>query len=385
MKNESEMSSPQEDHAQNDHAQNDHATARARPDVTRVTQLLDLKSVSVFGLFLLAFFWVLSETRGLFLPVVIAGLLTFLLDPIVRWLHRFKIPRSVAAACVLLTFLALFGLGVHSSLEPAQEWIGDLPKSMKQVERKLQRLMEPVEEVSEAAREVERLAKIPGGDTTQKVEVSSTPSLGESLYDGTLSLLLTTAVVLILTYFLLASGDLFLQKLVRMLPRMHDRKKVVGIARQIQQEVSTHLFTISMINVALGMCVGLATYWIGLPDPLIWGVMAAGLNFIPYVGAMGGMVILLGASLLHFDEPLHALLPSAVYLLLTSIEGSLVTPTILGRRLSLNPVVIFLGLFFWGWIWGVAGAFLAVPLLIALKIVCDHLEPLAPIGEFLGR
>lgn len=363
----------------------------SNPEASPTTNLrllevpFDLEKMSVFGLFLIAFFWVLSEARALFLPVVISGLLTFLLDPIVRWIHGFRIPRSLAAATVLVTFLAIFSFGIHRSIEPAQEWIGDLPRSMKQVERKLNRLMEPVEEVSEAAREVERLAKMPGGDEAPTVEVSSTPSLGESLYDGTLTLLLTTGVVLILTYFLLASGDLFLQKLVRMLPRLHDRRKVVGISRQIQREVSTHLFTITLINFSLGGCVALATYWIGLPDPLIWGAMAALLNFIPYLGAMGGMVILFGASLLHFEEPLHALLPSAVYLLLTSLEGSLVTPMILGRRLSLNPVVIFLGLFFWGWIWGVAGAFLAVPLLIATKIVCDHVSPLQPIGEFLGR
>ena len=345
----------------------------------------DLGTLSSIGLFLIAFFVVLSYARSLFLPIVVAGLLTFLFDPVVRWLHRLKLPRSVAAALVLLTVLGLLSFGVHRFLKPTRAWLEDAPRSMQRVERKLTRLMKPVEEVNEAAREVERLTKIPAGGQSQTVEVRNNPSLGESIYDGPLDLLVSTGVTLILTYFLLASGDFFLQKLVRMLPRLSDQKKVVGIARQIQRDVSTHLFTISLINGGLGICVGFMAWLFGLPNPVIWGGMAALLNFVPYIGALGGIFVLFGASLLHFDEPLHALLPPIAYLLLTTTEGSLITPMVLGHRLALNPVVIFLGLFFWGFIWGVPGALLAVPLLISFKIVCDHLEPLEPIGVLLGR
>lgn len=359
------------------------------PDVFQLQALLtgplDLRTVSLFGLFAIAFFVTLHLARSLFLPIVIAGLVTLLLNPTVSLLSRWRLPRGAAAAVVLLSFISLIAVGVHSTFEPASKWIEEAPSSLRQVERKVRRLLKPVEEVSEAARQVERLTQMQDADKPAPVELNSDPSLGKSLFEGTQNLLVSAGVVLILSFFLLSSGDLFLHKVVRMLPRMKDRKKIVNISRQIQRDVSTYLLTISSINVLLAVCVGTMTHFMGLPNPMLWGVMAATFNFVPYLGAIAGMVILGGASLLTFDDPIQALVPPLIYLALTALEGSIVTPLALGHRLSLNPVVIFLGLFFWGWIWGVAGALLAVPLLISAKIICDHLEPLEPIGELLGR
>ncbi len=358
------------------------------PDAFQLKALLagpfDLRTLSLTGLFLIAFFFTLSVARGLFLPIVVAVLLTFLFDPPVRYLDRRGVPRGLASALVLLVFIGLLGFGFERTLEPARGWMEQVPGNLRQLERKVKRILEPVEEVSQAARQVERLAQMQDDDNEAPLEVSSNPSLGKSIFDGTQSLLFGTGVVLVMTFFLLSSGDLFLHKVVRMLPRLHDRKKVVGIARQVQRDVSTHLLTITSINLSLGACVALATQMIGLPNAVLWGVMAALLNFVPYLGAIAGTLFLTGASLLTFDDLSHMLAAPAVYLVLTAVEGSLMTPLVLGRRLSLNPVVIFLGLFFWGWIWGVAGALLAVPLLISFKITCDHLEPLEPIGELLG-
>lgn len=348
-----------------------------------LTGPVDLRTVSVTGLFLITFFYTLHAARDLFLPIVLAVLLTVLLDPAVRFLSRLRLPRGVASAVVMLSVLGVLGFGFQRTLEPTRSWMEDAPSNMRRIERKVRRLMKPVEEVSEAARQVERLAQIQGGDQ-KPLEVKSDPSLGKSIFDGTQELLFLTGIVLVLTYFLLSSGDLFLQKLVRMLPRLHDRKKLVRIARQIQRNVSTHLLTITMINLTLAVCVGVAMHFVGLPNPVLWGVMAALFNFVPYLGAVLGTLVLTGASLLTFDDLPRALLAPAIYLALTTLEGSLITPTILGRRLALNPVVVFLGLFFWGWIWGIPGALLAVPLLISFKIICDHLEPLEPIGELLG-
>jgi predicted PurR-regulated permease PerM len=199
-----------------------------------------------------------------------------------------------------------------------------------------------------------------------------------------LNLLATVGAVTILLYFLLASGDLFLLKLVRVLPRFEDKKIAVTIVHEVRHDVSHYLLTITLINIGLGVATGIAMFWLGMPNPLLWGVMAASFNFIPYLGAMASAIILTLVALLTFDELGRILLVPGVFLVLTSLEGGFVTPAIVGRRLTLNPVAIFVWLTFWGWLWGVPGMLLAVPMLAILKIVCDHVQPLNSVGEFLG-
>lgn len=359
-----------------------------QPDVSDLRQLftgpISIQGLALVGLFILAIFYTLYLARSFLLPVVLAILLAFLLAPAVRWLSKHGLPRPFSAALILLTLLAVLGLGLHSTMDPAREWLGKAPRKLRQVERKVKKLLRPVEEVSAAARQVEKMAAI-SPENGQKVEVKQQPSLGESLFDGTQNLLFGGGAMLILLYFLLASGDLFLRKLVHLLPRLSDGKRVVRIAHQIQRDISTHLITITLINGALGVAIGFAMYWLGMPSPVLWGTVAAVFNFVPYLGAMVGCTIVAGVALLTFDAPVHALIIPAVYLALTSLEGSLITPMILGRRLALNSVAIVLGLFFWGWLWGIPGALLAVPLQLAIKIICDNVSTLAPIGAFLGR
>ena len=191
--------------------------------------------------------------------------------------------------------------------------------------------------------------------------------------------------MIVLLYFLLASGDLFLRKLVRVLPRLSDKKRAIEIARQTEGHISTYLSTVTLINIALGLIVGVAMHLVGMPNAILWGVMAGLLNFIPYLGALATAGILAIVSVLTFDSLGRALVAPLLYLAINTVEGYLVTPMLLGRRLTLNPVVIFLGIILWGWLWGIPGALLAVPILATFKIFCDQIEPLAPIGEFLGR
>jgi predicted PurR-regulated permease PerM len=242
-----------------------------------------------------------------------------------------------------------------------------------------------VEDFSQATQKVEKITKMEGGaaSPTLKVEVQR-PSLTGTVLNQTLGLAATAGAVTILLYFLLASGDLFLLKLVRILPRLADKKIAVTIVHEVQHDISYYLLTITLINAGLGTAVGLAMFGLGMPNPLLWGVMAAVFNFIPYLGAVASMIILTIVAVLTFDDLGRALLVPSVFILLTAIEGSFITPTIVGHRLTLNPVAIFIWLTLWGWLWGVPGMLLAVPLLAALKIVCDHVRPLNPIGEFLG-
>jgi predicted PurR-regulated permease PerM len=189
----------------------------------------------------------------------------------------------------------------------------------------------------------------------------------------------------ILLYFMLASGDLVLRKTVRVLPRLQDKKRAVDIFRQAERDISTYLVTITLVNITLGAVTAAAMYLLGMPNPVLWGVLAAVLNYVPYLGPLTTFGVIALVSLLTFDQLSEAILPPLVFLGLTSLEGQVLTPLFLGRRLTLNPVAVFLALLIWGWLWGIPGILLAVPLLATFKIFCDNIEPLAPIGEFLDR
>jgi predicted PurR-regulated permease PerM len=191
-------------------------------------------------------------------------------------------------------------------------------------------------------------------------------------------------VMLILLYFLLASGDLFLLKLVKILPTMENKKVAVEIYRQIEKDVSTYLTVVTLIYIGFGCVIGTAMYFLGMPNPWLWGVMAAVLAYIPYLGALVGLSTMTVVAILTFDDVFRILLVPTVYFTVDTIQANLIFPMALGRRLALNPVVIFIWLIFCGWIWGITGALLAVPLLAIIKIISDQVEQLAPIGEFLG-
>ena len=190
---------------------------------------------------------------------------------------------------------------------------------------------------------------------------------------------------LILLYFLLAAGDLFLQKLIKVLPLLRDKKKAVAIARETEASISTYLFTVAVVNIGLGVAVTIVMLLLKMPNAVLWGSLAALAEFVPYIGATVMLGLLAMAGLVAFPDLGHALMVPGAYMAVNLVQANFVSPTVLGRRLTLNPVAILVGLVFWWWIWGVGGAFIAVPLLATFKIFCDHIESLAPIGEFLGK
>jgi predicted PurR-regulated permease PerM len=192
--------------------------------------------------------------------------------------------------------------------------------------------------------------------------------------------LFTTLLVL---FFLLLSGDTFLRRLVEVLPSFSEKRQAVDISQQIERDISAYLVTISIMNALVGIGTGLAVWACGLGDPVLWGTLAFLLNYVPILGPLTGVVIFGLVGLLSFDELWRALLPAACYLTIHLIEGETVTPMLLARRFTLNPVLVMLSLIFWHWMWGVPGAILAVPMLAIAKIICDRIKPLAPVGHFL--
>jgi predicted PurR-regulated permease PerM len=342
-------------------------------------------TVAVTGIFVLLAMYTLYFARAFLLPIVVATILNFLLSPVVRGLNRLHVPQPLGAGLVILALLATVGLGIERLSGPAAAWIEKTPQGVERIETRIRGLRRPVEQVQEAAEKVEEeVGRLSGNGETQEVRVQEGTFTG-ALLSRTQAFLGGAIVVLILLYFLLASGDFFLRKLVRVLPRLEDKRRAVEIARQTELHISTYLSTVALINTVLGIVVALAMWLVGMPNPALWGVLAGLLNFVPYLGPIVTAGVILIVSLLTFESLGRALVAPILYFAINFTEGSFVTPTVLGRRLTLNPVVVFVGLVFWGWLWGIPGALLAVPLLAVFKILCDHIEPLSPLGEFLGR
>ena len=347
------------------------------------------RSYWLAGIFIILLLYTFYFARTLLLPILLALLLSLVLSPLVRLLGMLRIPAALGAAMVLLGLLGVVGQGLYLLLDPATEWLEKAPSSFEEVEWRLRRLQNDggvLEEVHEATQQVEELAELGTERPVQEpvqVEVTA-PSFTETLLSSTPKVLGGIGVGIILLYFLLASGDTFLRKLVRVVPTMEDKRRAVEIARRIQHDISLYLLTIAVINTALGVAVGTAMYFLKMPNPLLWGVIVAALNFAPYLGAMISFSILSVVSLLTFQDLSQAALPPAVFLALTSLEGQILTPWVLGRRLSLNPLVVFINITIWGWLWGIPGLLIAVPMLAVVKIVCDEVDYLKYISEFLG-
>lgn len=358
------------------------------PDLARLTERLrgplGWVAVATLGIFLLALLAALRVGRAVALPVTLAILLNFVLSPIVRLVGRARIHPVVASGLVLVLLLGATGYGVYRFARPAGEWVGSVPQVIQEAEWKLRGIREPMEEVEKAAEEVRRLAEMDDEEGEREVAVSEA-SVGKSFFEQTRDVLAAGIVMFFLLFFLLASGDFFLRKLAHVLPRFGHRRSAVMIVRRTERQVSRYLLTFGLINVGLGAAVGVVMWLLDMPNPFLWGVMAGGLNFVPYLGPLVGILITGLVAITTFDSMTHAIAVPLCYLLLNALEGNLVTPLVMGRRLTLNPVAIFIGVMFWGWLWGIPGALLAVPLLAVFKIICDNIELLSPVGEFLGR
>ncbi len=336
------------------------------------------------GLLILALVATLSFAAPLVLPIVLAVLFNFLLSPLVRALKRIGVPMPLGALLVLLSVLSVLALALWQLAAPASGWFDRMPRVVADVQQKLRPIRQSVEQVQRATEQVERAAKV-GGDTREREVRVKGPSLLEQLMDRAQDLVVGAFMMLVLLYFLMASDDFFLRKVVRVIPRMRDKIRAVEIGRTIETEIGRYFLSFSAISLGVGLAVTLATWATGLPNPALWGVMAAVLNFVPYLGPAVSLTVISVVSILTFDTLLRALLPPLAYLAIETVEGNVIQPMTFGRSLSLNPVAIFVSLLFWGWIWGPAGILLAVPILLVVKVTAGHIESLGAVAEFLDR
>jgi predicted PurR-regulated permease PerM len=357
-------------------------TSRARLRTAELLQKpFDVRSIALTGLLILAVFYTIYFMRSILLPIVLALLLSYLLRPIVRGLAKLKIPLAVSAAVILIGLLVLVGYGISALAAPTVAWLQKAPAGLAELQHKLRPVKNSVAQVTQATSEIEKLATTNAEIRT--VEVKRHP-ITETFFTRTPEFIASAVLSLILLYFLIVYDQVFIAKLVKLLPTLSDKKTAVGIAQDIESQVSRYLFTITAINACLGLAVGTAVGLLGLRNPLMWGVMVALLNFVPYLGALTGIICMTIGAALSFDSLGYALIFPAVYLAFGTLEGSFITPWIMGRSLTLNPVIILLSLTFWGWMLGIVGIILAVPILAAFKIFCAHIKPMEPLAEFLS-
>jgi predicted PurR-regulated permease PerM len=341
-------------------------------------------SATANGLFVLACLYTLRAAQDFLMPLVLGVMLYFLLMPLVRGLQRLRIPESVGAALVVVGLLLGVGLGAYALSWPASSWIARAPAGLHTVETRLRPLVKRVQKLTQTAQQMENLTAAAEGSADAPAVQVKEPGFGSAVLAGLQSFLGGAVIVLTLVYFLLASGDAFLRKIVQALPRLADRKRAVAIAHEMERQISSYLFLTTVINAVFGAVTALALWLMGMPNPVLWGVMAGVTNFIPYLGGLLATAVLAFAALVAFDNIWWAMMVPVVFFLLNSLEGYVVTPMIMGRRFTLDPAVLFIGLLFWWFIWGMAGALLAVPMMAAFKIFCERVESLQPIAAFLG-
>jgi predicted PurR-regulated permease PerM len=341
----------------------------------------DIKAVLLGGLFLLAMLGACYVASDIVLPIVLAFVLSLVLQPAMRALERVRLPRGIAAVfLILVLFGTLGGLGAALS-GPAASWAQKLPTGVPKLQERLSFLSRPIAAFQKFADQAQGITL--GGEPKAVPVTVQGSGLSDRLLSGTRSFasgLLETVLVL---FFLLVSGDTFLRRLVEILPRFKDKRQAVDISQQIESDVSAYLFTITVMNLAVGVAIGTVMTFCGVGDPVLWGTVAFLLNYIPILGPMIGVGVFLLAGLLSIDSLWGAFLPAGLYLLIHLVEGETVTPMLLARRFTINPVLVILSLVFWFWMWGVPGAILSTPMLAITKIICDRIRPLMAFGHFM--
>jgi len=338
---------------------------------------------AIIGLFLLAIVGAIAIARDFLVPVVLAFLLALVFSPVRRWLERRGVPPALSALGIVLILLMLLLTLVGGLATPISGWLDDAPRYAQEVEYKLRSLFGAAEAVMKAKEQVDQMTAGSGGEQATEVVVRDTGALVNFAFNAPV-IAAQAFFVLVLLFLVLASGDMFYEKVVHVMPTFKDKRRAMRIAHDIERKLSQYLFTITIINAGLGVAIGLVMGAIGMPYPVVFALLGFTFNFVPYVGAIAGVFIATVVGLITFDSAFYAFLAGGLYFLLTSAEGQFVTPYFVGRKLRMNVVVVFLAVAFWAWLWSIMGMLLAVPLLVTVRAFCEHIPQLQPLGNFLS-
>ena len=347
-----------------------------------------LAAVAILGLLYLG--------HAAFIPVALAGLLALILAGPVEALHRIGLPRSVAAFVVVLLLAALAGASINLLWTPAQNWWAAAPQTLRAIERKARPISQFMSRVEVLTNRADQLADPgnapPAAHAPEQMVVPANEAAAQPgrspiaiiIFDQTRTVVMSSLTVLMVMLFLLSGGPPMLARMSSALASDLKSNHTLRVITAVRTELSRYYGGLAMINIGLGAATAGAMALLNMPNPLLWGAVAGVLNFIPYVGSATMLLLLLIVAFVTFSGLGHVALVGASYLALATIEGQIVQPLIIGRRLDLNPMIVFLALWFAGWFWGVAGIVMAVPALVSLKVVAAHSRRGRPLTEFLG-
>ncbi|HKT27327.1 MAG TPA: AI-2E family transporter [Dyella sp.] len=321
------------------------------------------------ALLILALLYTVTLIKALIIPLVLAAFIGLALNPIVARGTRHHIPRWLGASVLMVTLMAGIVAGISMLTQPALSWLHSAPSQIRSFVPKLQHLTRPLEAASRATQTL-----VNGHPTLSAQNPGDVAISAWDVLAGAPKVLAAVLTVLLLVYFFLVYGDLILRRLVEIAPSFGYKRHAVSIVRGIQTEVSRYILTTILINASLGIATAGMLYLLHMPDPLLWGTVAMFANFIPYVGAIVTTATLLFVGLIHFEVLADALLPAVCFAGITAVEGNLITPWILGRRMRVSPIAILIWLLIWGWLWGVPGALLAVPMLTSAKLIAERVR-----------
>ena len=368
---------------------------------------VDVRSLSLSILAVLAVVITLQYAQSVLIPIVLGILLSYSLTPIVSSLARLHVPRAIGAAVSVVLLVGAIGVGVYTLSDEAASIVAKIPDAAQRIRERVtahnrQNDVTLIKQVQQAAKEIEKTADFAttpaddprparvGRDPVQRVQMVE-PAFRASDYIwiggvGLFGFLGQFAVILFLVYFLLVTGDLYKRKLVKIAgPTLSKKKVTVQILDEINTQIESFIRVQFITSLVVALATGAVLWFFDVENFAMWGLLAGIFNSIPYMGPIlvtGGLAIV---AFMQFNDVAKSLYVSGAAFLITSLEGFLLTPMMMGRAAQMNPVAIFIGLLFWSWVWGVWGTVLAVPMLMMLKSICDHVEDLQPIGELLGE
>ncbi len=357
----------------------DEPRAASDEAVTNIRRIRTMLAV----MFLMMAVYALYFGRDFFMPVILAFLLALTLTPIVRFLRKRGVPEAVSATLLVLFSLGFLTTAGYLLSGPAIDLVNNAPSIGQQVSERLNHLRRPFEKFMTLSEQVGALTEPRQEPGVSRVVIAQSGIVSQAA-GSVLSGATSVTIVFVLSLFLLASGTLFYEKIVQSFTRMSEKKRALRVVYDVEREISRYLLTVTLINAALGVAIALGLWALGMPNPMLWGAAAALLNFLPYIGALMNMAMVGVIALISFDSLSYAMLAPAFVLLCNIVEGQFITPMVVGRRLEINSVAIFIAIAFWSWMWGFVGALMAVPLLVIVKVFCDHFDGLANIGNFLS-
>lgn len=331
-------------------------------------------STALLILATLAVGYTLWAAQDLLLPILLSVFFALVANPIIRLLKRLWVPRFVAALVVVVGGIAGAGALGSQLIVPAGDWFRDVPRELRELTPRLRELAKPMQDANRAA---ENIARAAGGESAKKVQVVRTQVDDPyKVLTATPRMLASVLAVVLLTFFFLVYGETLQRNAIALLPGRQKQKFTVDLMHSIERELSRYVLTITVINAVVGLIYAGILYALDIPlqEALLWGTMVALLNFAPYVGALIGMGVMLLVGFVTYKEPWLSVLPVLVYLGLHTLEGQIVTPIVLGRRMALSPLVLILALMLFGWLWGIVGLLLAVPLLVCVKLMLARVE-----------